>query len=170
MKKYTEFLSDSNPVVKMDIENFGELEIELFEMVAPITVKNFLSLVDKKFYDSLTFHRVIKGFMIQGGDPLGNGTGGSSEKIKGEFESNGIKNELMHTKGVISMARSFMPNSASSQFFIMHEDAPHLDGDYAAFGVVIKGIDVVDKIANVKTDFHDKPLEIVKINNAKRIR
>lgn len=155
--------------VRIDVVNFGAMDLELYEDVAPITVANFLKLVDEKFYDNLTFHRIIPGFMIQGGDPLGNGMGGSKETIKGEFRANGIKNDLKHTKGVISMARTMMPNSASSQFFIMHEDAPHLDGMYAAFGKVYSGFDVIDKIANVKTDRSDKPIEDVVIKSIRRL-
>ena len=146
-------------MVKIEMENGKEILIELYPDVAPITVANFEKLVGQGFYDGLIFHRVIKGFMIQGGDPEGTGMGGSDEKIKGEFARNGFNNDLKHTRGVISMARSMMPNSASSQFFIMHEDAPHLDGDYAAFGKVVKGIEVVDEIADVQVDFNDKPLE-----------
>ena len=132
--------------VRMEIKDFGVIDLELYPKYAPITVNNFLKLVDENFYDNLTFHRIISGFMIQGGDPLGDGTGGSKENIKGEFLANGIDNPLKHTRGVISMARTNNPNSASSQFFIMHQDAPYLDGMYAAFGKVIKGIEVVDKI------------------------
>ena len=160
---YTELLNESNPRVLMSIKNFGDIEIELFREVAPITVANFLKLVNMNFYDGIIFHRVISGFMIQGGDPLGMGYGGSDEKIKGEFALNGVNNPLKHTRGVISMARSQMPNSASSQFFIMHQDAPHLNGSYAAFGAVVSGIEVVDKIAKVRTNYHDKPLEDVVI-------
>lgn len=141
------------------MENGKTILIELYPEIAPITVANFEKLVKAGFYDGLIFHRVIKGFMIQGGDPEGTGMGGAEEKIKGEFRSNGVPNDLKHTRGVISMARSMMPNSASSQFFIMHEDAPHLDGNYAAFGKVIEGIETVDEIASVKVDFSDKPLE-----------
>lgn len=140
------------------MENNHEIEAELYPEVAPITVENFVKLVNQHFYDGLIFHRVIKGFMIQGGDPTGTGMGGSDNKIKGEFLANGVINELKHERGVLSMARSMDPNSASSQFFIMHEDAPHLDGQYAAFGEVISGMDVVDEIANVQTDYRDKPL------------
>ena len=140
------------------MENNQEIEAELYPEVAPITVENFVNLVNQHFYDGLIFHRVIKGFMIQGGDPTGTGMGGSDNKIKGEFLANGVINELKHERGVLSMARSIDPNSASSQFFIMHEDAPHLDGQYAAFGEVISGMDVVDEIANVQTDYRDKPL------------
>ncbi len=129
------------------VKNYGKIVVELYGDVAPITVKNFVKLANEKFYDGLTFHRIMSGFMIQGGDPLGNGTGGSKEEIKGEFSSNGVENNLKHDRGVISMARSQEPNSASSQFFIMHANSPHLDGEYAAFGKVISGIEVVDKIA-----------------------
>ncbi|MBQ8966288.1 peptidylprolyl isomerase [Ruminococcus sp.] len=146
-------------MVKIEMENGKEILIELYPDVAPITVANFEKLVKEGFYDGLIFHRVIKGFMIQGGDPEGTGMGGSEEKIKGEFRANGVPNDLKHTRGVISMARSMMPNSASSQFFIMHEDAPHLDGNYAAFGKVVSGMDAVDEIASVRVDFNDKPLE-----------
>ncbi len=137
-----------NVNVKITMTGGGEIELELYPDVAPETVANFKSLVEEGFYDGLTFHRIIKGFMIQGGDPLGNGMGGSDKNIKGEFMANGFNNPLKHTRGVISMARSQMPNSASSQFFIMHEDAPHLDGSYAAFGKVTKGIEIVDEIAD----------------------
>lgn len=139
------------------MENGGIIDIELYPDAAPITVKNFEKLVSEGFYNGLGFHRVIPGFMIQGGDPLGNGMGASDENIKGEFSANGHNNPIKHTRGVISMARSFNPNSASSQFFIMHADAPHLDGQYAAFGKVVSGMDVVDKIASVPTDYSDKP-------------
>jgi len=137
-----------NVDVKITMTGGGEIELELYPDIAPETVANFKSLVEEGFYDGLTFHRIIKGFMIQGGDPLGNGMGGSDKNIKGEFKMNGFDNPLKHTRGVISMARSQMPNSASSQFFIMHEDAPHLDGSYAAFGKVTKGIEIVDEIAD----------------------
>ena len=139
------------------MENGDVMEAELYPSIAPETVKNFVKLIEEKFYDGIIFHRVIPGFMIQGGDPKGNGTGGSKETIKGEFDANGFRNTLKHTRGVLSMARTYDPNSASSQFFIMHKDAPHLDGQYAAFGKITKGIKVVDKIASVKTDFRDKP-------------
>lgn len=168
--KYTNYLYDTNPRVLLDMGSFGQIEIELFPEVAPITVKNFLSLVEEKFYDGLIFHRVIEGFMIQGGDPTGTGMGGSKNKIKGEFNSNGVKNLLEHSRGVISMARSQMPDSASSQFFICHKNAPHLDGSYAAFGAVVAGIEAVDKIAKERTDFRDKPLKEVKIVACKRVR
>ena len=139
------------------MENGKKIKIELYPDKAPITVENFENLVKEGFYNGLTFHRVISGFMIQGGDPLGTGTGGSKKKIKGEFRSNGVQNDIKHVRGVISMARSANPDSASSQFFIMHKDAPHLDGQYAAFGKVVEGIEVVDEIASVQTDFRDKP-------------
>ncbi|MBE6137636.1 MAG: peptidylprolyl isomerase [Erysipelotrichaceae bacterium] len=167
---YQEYLNDKNPRVKIDMGSLGEIELELFPSVAPITVENFLDLVDHSFYDGIIFHRVIKGFMIQGGDPNGIGTGGSGKNIKGEFTRNGVANPLMHTRGVISMARSMFPDSASSQFFIMHKDAPHLDGSYAAFGVVVNGIEVVDKIADAKTNPMDKPLEDVVIKKIVRVR
>ena len=141
------------------MENGDEIEAELYPTIAPKTVANFVKLVNEQFYDGLTFHRVIPGFMIQGGDPKGNGTGGSDETIPGEFTSNGFRNNLKHTRGVLSMARAMNPNSASSQFFIMHANAPHLDGDYAAFGQVTKGMEVVDKIANVRTGWADKPIK-----------
>ena len=147
-------------MVVIEMENGKEITLELYPETAPITVRNFLKLVGEGFYDGLIFHRVIPGFMIQGGDPEGTGMGGAKEKIKGEFLSNGLKNDLKHTRGVISMARSAMPDSASSQFFIMHKDAPHLDGNYAAFGRVVDGMDTVDEIASVECDFRDKPLEV----------
>ena len=145
----------------IEIEKFGTIEVELYKDIAPITVENFVKLANKGFYNGLTFHRIIKGFMIQGGCPKGNGTGGPGYQIKGEFAMNGFNNPLKHTRGVISMARAMDPNSAGSQFFIMHQDAPHLDGQYAAFGKVIKGIEVVDAIASVQTNFYDMPLDKV---------
>ena len=145
------------------MENGGKIELELYPEFAPETVKNFESLVNSGFYDGLTFHRVIPGFMIQGGDPFGNGMGGSERKIKGEFRANGFKNDLKHTRGVISMARAYDPNSASSQFFIMHKDAPHLDGSYAAFGKVVSGIETVDEIASIPTDYSDRPKVAVRM-------
>ena len=157
--KYNEFLNEKNPKIVMKIKNLGEIKLELFPSLAPKTVDNFILLVQNKFYDGLIFHRVIEGFMIQGGDPLGNGMGGAKNHIVGEFNSNGIENPLEHSRGVISMARSFMPNSASSQFFIMHQDAPHLDGQYAAFGCVTSGIEIVDKIAQTPTNQNDCPIE-----------
>ncbi len=150
-------------MVVMKIKDFGTIKLELYPEAAPITVSNFENLVKEGFYDGLIFHRIIEGFMIQGGDPLGTGTGGSGTNIKGEFKSNGVNNPIRHERGVISMARSMMPNSASSQFFIMHRAAPHLDGSYAAFGKVVEGLDVVDAIAAVETDRHDRPLKNVVI-------
>ena len=144
-------------MVTIEMENGKKIKLELYPEEAPITVENFLELVKNHFYDGLTFHRVISGFMIQGGDPLGTGFGGSDKKIKGEFLANGVNNRIKHVRGVISMARSQNPNSASSQFFIMHADAPHLNGQYAAFGKVVDGIEVVDEIASVKTDYNDMP-------------
>ena len=144
-------------MVIIEMENGAKIEIELYPEVAPITVKNFEKLVSGGFYDGLIFHRVIPGFMIQGGDPQGTGMGGAKEKIKGEFAANGHNNPIKHTRGVISMARAYDPNSASSQFFIMHEDAPHLDGQYAAFGKVVSGMETVDEIANIPTGFRDEP-------------
>ena len=145
--------------IRIIMENGKEMEAELYPDVAPLTVANFVELIKEKFFDGIIFHRVIKGFMIQGGDPTGTGMGGSKKTIKGEFLSNGFVNELKHERGVLSMARTMDPNSASSQFFIMHQNAPHLDGQYAAFGKITKGIETVDEIANVRTDFRDKPLE-----------
>ena len=144
-------------MVVIEMENGGKIELELYPEAAPKTVANFLKLVGQGFYDGLIFHRVIPGFMIQGGDPQGNGMGGAKENIKGEFARNGVRNDLKHTRGVISMARAFDPNSASSQFFIMHADAPHLDGSYAAFGKVVSGMEVVDEIASIPTDYNDRP-------------
>lgn len=146
-------------MVVIEMENGKEIKIELYPEKAPITVKNFEKLVSEGFYDGLIFHRVIPGFMIQGGDPEGTGMGGADEKIKGEFLANGVNNDIKHKRGVISMARSMMPNSASSQFFIMHDDAPHLDGNYAAFGRVIDGMETVDEIASVECDYNDKPIK-----------
>ena len=147
-----------NPIVTMET-TAGVIKAELYPEIAPNTVNNFISLIQKGFYDGLTFHRVIENFMIQGGDPDGNGTGGPGYSIKGEFTQNGFKNDLKHTKGVLSMARSMMPDSAGSQFFIMHKVSPHLDGAYAAFGKVIEGMDVVNRIAQVDTDYSDRPIE-----------
>ncbi len=149
---------NNNPIVTFEMKDGDVFYVELYPDVAPNTVNNFISLVKKGFYNGLCFHRVIEGFMIQGGDPKGNGTGGPGYAIRGEFSKNGFKNDLKHKRGVISMARSMMPNSAGSQFFIMHADAPHLDGQYAAFGQVIDGMDVIDKIAEVNVDYNDKPL------------
>lgn len=149
---------NNNPIVTFEMKDGDRFYVELYPEVAPNTVNNFISLINKGFYNGLCFHRVIEGFMIQGGDPKGNGTGGPGYTIRGEFTKNGFKNNLKHKRGVISMARSMMPNSAGSQFFIMHADAPHLDGQYAAFGQVIDGMDVIDKIAEVNVDYNDKPL------------
>ena len=149
----------ANPIVTIQMKDGGVMKAELYPEIAPITVKNFIDLASKGFYNGLIFHRVIPGFMIQGGDPDGIGTGGPGYCIKGEFRANGVKNDLKHTRGVLSMARAMDPDSAGSQFFIMHEDYPSLDGQYAAFGKLIEGIEVVDKIASVRTDYMDKPLE-----------
>ncbi len=148
----------SNPIVTIEMENGDIIKAELYPEAAPNTVNNFISLVKNKFYDGLIFHRVIRGFMIQGGDPQGIGVGGPSYSIKGEFKMNGVVNDIKHTRGVLSMARAMAPNSAGSQFFIMHEDAPHLDGQYAAFGKVIEGMENVDKIAKCMTGRNDKPI------------
>ena len=148
-----------NPIVTIEMENGDIMKAELYPEIAPNTVKNFVDLINRGFYDGLIFHRVIPGFMIQGGCPEGNGMGGPGYSIKGEFSRNGFKNELKHTKGVLSMARTMDPNSAGSQFFIMVEDAPHLDDQYASFGKVIEGMKVVDKIVNAKTDYSDRPYE-----------
>ena len=153
----------ANPVVTIIMENGDVMKAELYPEVAPNTVNNFISLVKKGYYDGLIFHRVIRGFMIQGGCPQG--MGGPGYTIKGEFSQNGFKNDLKHTEGVLSMARSMMPNSAGSQFFIMHKDAPHLDGAYAAFGKVTEGMDVVNKIAEERTDYSDRPLKTQKIKS-----
>lgn len=155
----------SNPIVTITMENGDVMKAELYPEIAPNTVNNFISLVNKGFYNGLIFHRVIRGFMIQGGCPDGNGMGGPGYGIKGEFSQNGIKNDLKHTPGVLSMARSMMPNSAGSQFFIMHKNSPHLDGAYAAFGKVTEGLDVVDKIACVQTDYNDRPMTPQKISS-----
>ena len=149
----------ANPIVTITMDNGDVMKAELYPEIAPNTVNNFISLVKKGFYDGLIFHRVINGFMIQGGCPDGTGMGGPGYSIKGEFTQNRFKNDLKHTAGVLSMARAMHPNSAGSQFFIMHKDAPHLDGAYAAFGKVTEGMDVVNKIAEVATDYSDKPLE-----------
>ena len=148
----------ANPIVTITMENGDVMKAELYPSIAPNTVNNFISLVKKGFYDGLCFHRVIPGFMIQGGCPQGRGTGNPGYSIKGEFHQNGFINTLKHDTGVLSMARSMMPNSAGSQFFIMHKPAPHLDGQYAAFGKLIEGMDVVDRIANVERDYNDMPL------------
>lgn len=155
----------TNPVVTFTMADGKVMKAELYPEVAPNTVNNFISLVKKGFYDGLIFHRVIKGFMIQGGDPEGTGMGGPGYGIKGEFAQNGVKNDLHHTAGVLSMARSMMPDSAGSQFFIMHKDAPHLDGAYAAFGKITEGMDVVNRIAEEDTDYSDRPLDEQKIKS-----
>lgn len=154
-----------NPEITITMENGDVIRAELYPEIAPNTVKNFISLVNKGFYDGLIFHRVIEGFMIQGGCPQGTGMGGPGYSIKGEFSQNGFQNDLKHTEGVLSMARSMMPNSAGSQFFIMHKTSPHLDGAYAAFGKVVEGIDVVNKIAETRTDYSDRPLKEQKIKS-----
>lgn len=156
-------------MIELKVKDYGTIKLELDEKAAPITVANFKKLVAENFYDGLTFHRVIAGFMIQGGDPLGNGMGGSDENIKGEFAANGVPNPIRHEKGVISMARAQNPNSASSQFFICQADCSFLDGQYAAFGKVTEGIEVVDAIAAVKTDFSDKPTTPVVIESIREI-
>lgn len=152
-------MSNQNPIVTFTMENGDVMKAELYPDVAPNTVNNFISLVKKGFYDGLIFHRVIAGFMIQGGDPEGSGMGGPGYSIKGEFNYNGVENNLKHSRGVLSMARAQHPDSAGSQFFIMHADAPHLDGQYAAFGKVTEGIEVVDEIAETPTNMQDKPIE-----------
>ena len=148
-----------NPIVTFEMENGDIMKAELYPEVAPNTVNNFISLISKGYYDGLIFHRVIRGFMIQGGCPDGTGMGGPGYSIKGEFSSNGFANDLKHTPGVLSMARTMAPNSAGSQFFIMHQNSPHLDGDYAAFGQIVEGMDVVNKIAETATDYSDRPIE-----------
>lgn len=152
-------MENKNPVATLTMQDGKTIEIELFPQIAPNTVNNFITLANSGFYNGLIFHRVIRGFMIQGGCPKGNGTGGPGYGIKGEFSQNGFQNNLKHTRGVISMARAQNPNSAGSQFFIMHQDAPHLDGAYAAFGKVRSGMDVVDEIADQYTDYYDRPYE-----------
>ena len=152
-------MANQNPIVTIEMENGDIMKAELYPEIAPNTVNNFISLIQKGYYDGVIFHRVIPGFMIQGGDPDGTGMGGPGYSIKGEFSQNGFKNDLKHTPGVLSMARTMIPDSAGSQFFIMHETSPHLDGAYAAFGKLIEGLEVVDKIARVKTDYSDRPME-----------
>ena len=153
----------SNPIVTIEMENGDIMKAELYPEIAPNTVNNFISLVKKGFYDGVIFHRVINGFMIQGGDPDGTGMGGPGYEIKGEFSQNGFKNDLKHSEGVLSMARTMIPDSAGSQFFIMHKNSPHLDGAYAAFGKVIDGMENVNKIADVRTDYSDRPMKEQKI-------
>ncbi len=157
----------SNPIVTITMENGDVMKAELYPEIAPNTVNNFISLINHNFYDGVIFHRVIKGFMLQGGDPDGTGMGGPGYSIKGEFTSNGFKNDLKHDPGVLSMARTMFPDSAGSQFFIMHKDAKHLDGQYAAFGKVIEGMDEVDRIATVATDFSDRPLDEEKMESVR---
>ena len=154
-----------NPIVTFEMENGNVFKAELYPEIAPNTVNNFISLINKKFYDGLIFHRVIKGFMIQGGCPEGTGTGGPGYEIKGEFSMNGFSNDLKHTEGILSMARAYHPDSAGSQFFVMHKVSPHLDGSYATFGKVIEGLDIVNKIAETETDYSDKPIEEQKIKS-----
>ncbi|MDD6037693.1 MAG: peptidylprolyl isomerase [bacterium] len=153
-----------NPIVTIEMANGDIMKAELYPEIAPNTVNNFISLIQKGYYDGVIFHRVIPGFMIQGGDPDGTGMGGPGYQIKGEFSHNGFKNDLKHTPGVLSMARTMIPDSAGSQFFIMHAPSPHLDGEYAAFGKLIEGLEVVDKIANVRTEYSDRPREEQKLN------
>lgn len=152
-------MENKNPIVTIEMNDGKIMKAELYPEVAPNTVNNFVTLINSGYYNGICFHRVISGFMIQGGDPKGTGTGGPGYSIKGEFTTNGFKNDLKHTRGVLSMARTMMPNSAGSQFFIMHEDAPYLDGQYASFGKIIEGLDVVDSIANCETDWSDRPVE-----------
>lgn len=154
-----------NPVVTITMENGDVMKAELYPEIAPISVNNFISLINKEYYNGLIFHRVIRGFMIQGGCPDGTGMGGPGYSIKGEFSMNGVKNDLKHTEGVLSMARSMMPDSAGSQFFIMHKTSPHLDGQYAAFGKIIEGMDVVNRIAETATDYSDRPMEEQRIRS-----
>lgn len=154
-----------NPIVTITMENGDVMKAELYPEIAPNTVNNFISLIQKNFYDGVIFHRVIRGFMLQGGDPEGTGMGGPGYHIKGEFSNNGFENDLKHTPGVLSMARTMIPDSAGSQFFIMHQTSPHLDGEYAAFGKVIEGMDIVNKIAEMPTDYRDRPLEDQKMKS-----
>lgn len=154
-----------NPVVTITMENGDVMKAELYPDIAPISVNNFISLIQKNYYDGLIFHRVIRGFMIQGGCPEGTGMGGPGYSIKGEFHSNGVKNDLKHTEGVLSMARAMHPNSGGSQFFIMHKTSPHLDGDYAAFGKITEGMEIVNKIAETATDYSDRPIEDQRIKS-----
>ena len=154
-----------NPIVTITMENGDVMKAELYPEIAPNTVNNFISLIQKNFYDGVIFHRVIRGFMLQGGDPEGTGMGGPGYHIKGEFSNNGFNNDLKHTPGVLSMARTMIPDSAGSQFFIMHQTSPHLDGEYAAFGKVIERMDIVNKIAEMPTDYRDRPLEDQKMKS-----
>jgi len=163
---YAEDMEKKNPIVTLEISELGDIEIELYPDVAPNTVRNFISLVEEGYYDGIIFHRVIPGFMVQGGDPTGTGTGGPGYAIKGEFLQNGFPNQLKHDRGVISMARTSAPNSAGSQFFIMVEKSPHLDGAYAGFGQVVKGMEIVDLIVQAERNSMDKPLDDQKITKA----
>ncbi len=163
---YAEDMEKKNPIVTLEISELGDIEIELYPEVAPNTVRNFISLVEEGYYDGIIFHRVIPGFMVQGGDPTGTGTGGPGYAIKGEFLQNGFPNQLKHDRGVISMARTSAPNSAGSQFFIMVEKSPHLDGAYAGFGQVVKGMEIVDLIVQAERNSMDKPLDDQKITKA----
>lgn len=158
-KERNENMANTNPIVTIEMANGDIMKAELYPEIAPNTVNNFISLVKKGYYDGVIFHRIIPGFMIQGGDPDGTGMGGPGYCIKGEFSHNGFENNLLHTKGVLSMARTMIPDSAGSQFFIMHAAAPHLDGEYAAFGKLIEGEDILDKIATVGTDWNDRPMK-----------
>ena len=158
-------MANQNPLVTITMENGDVIKAELYPEIAPNTVNNFISLINKGFYNGVIFHRVIKGFMLQGGDPEGTGMGGPGYSIKGEFSNNGFKNDMKHTPGVLSMARTMIPDSAGSQFFIMHKDAPHLDGEYAAFGKVTEGMDVVNTIAETQTDWNDRPVNEQKIKS-----
>ena len=158
-KERNENMANTNPIVTIAMADGGIMKAELYPEIAPNTVNNFISLVNKGYYDGVIFHRIIPGFMIQGGDPDGTGMGGPGYCIKGEFSHNGFENNLLHTKGVLSMARTMIPDSAGSQFFIMHAAAPHLDGEYAAFGKLIEGEDILDKIATVGTDWNDRPMK-----------
>jgi len=160
-----EFSKATNPIVTIEMETGGVMKFELYPEVAPESVSNFISLIQAGFYNGLIFHRVIRGFMIQGGDPEGTGMGGPGYSIKGEFAANGVENSLPHTRGVLSFARSMMPNSAGSQFFIMHQDSPHLDGEYAAFGAIIEGIEIVDQIAETESSRQDKPIVDQRMKN-----
>ena len=160
----------ANPMILIEMENGDVMKAELYPEIAPITVQNFLELVEKGFYDGTIFHRVIRGFMIQGGDPEGTGMGGPGYSIKGEFASNGVQNDLKHTAGVLSMARAQDPDSAGSQFFIMHQDAPHLDGEYAAFGRIVEGQEIVNKIAETRVDWNDRPVETQKMKKVSVVK
>jgi peptidyl-prolyl cis-trans isomerase B (cyclophilin B) len=166
---YASYFNETNPRIVITFENYDPIILELFPEVAPITVAQITSLVERNFYDGIIFHRIIEGFMIQGGDPTGTGGGGSGQQITGEFVSNGVPNRLRHWRGVLSMARSSEPNSASSQFFIVHQDANFLDGEYAAFGGVIQGFETLDALASVETDAQDRPLETVVMQSVRLI-